>query len=386
MGRIYQRKRGGAYWGDWQAPDGSRRRASLRTKDPRVARERLRKVELAETDPAPHREPQSLSAALDYMINMACADKAEGTRRMYEQKGGHLLRILGDVDIGEIERGDAIAYTHQRTAEGAHTHTIQKEMVTLRKTLKVAHEIRPLPRSPVDVVPSFKARYRPRVRHLAPMDLERLMPCVPPARKLWVMTAVYVGACLGELERMDWRHFNWRVWTVRIQGTKTDSRARDVPIPLPLRPWLIAQRKPAGLLFGRWGNVRRDLGVYCDHAKIDRVTPNDLRRTFASWMKQAGVDSSAVAGLMGHGSTRMVDLVYGKLSIDTYRAAVSALPDCAVGVPNGGPRLALAGDLGTEPGASKGAIAKEFRVPRDGIEPPTRGFSVRMATTRKAIK
>ena len=40
-------------------------------------------------------------------------------------------------------------------------------------------------------------------------------------------------------------------------------------------------------------------------------TPNDLRRTFASWLKQSGQDSLVVARLMGHTSTRMVELVYG---------------------------------------------------------------------------
>jgi integrase len=377
MGRIYRRKEGGAYWGDWQAPDGSRRRASLRTKDPRVARERLRKAELAETDAAPDREPQSLAAALDYMIEMACADKAEGTRRMYRQKAGHLLRILGDVDITEIARGDAIAYTHQRQAEGAHTHTIHKEMVTLRKALRVAHEIRPLPVPPVDIVPSFKARYIPRHRHLAPMDLERLMPCVPQRRRLWVMVAVYTGACLGELERMDWRDVNFKARTIRIRGTKTDARPRDAQIPDPLLPWLLSARRPSGLVLGRWGNVCRDLAIYCGRAKIDPVTPNDLRRTFASWLKQAGVDSRAVADLMGHSSTRMVDMVYGRLTPDTYRAAVSALPSCAVGVPDGGRTLALAGEIDRSGESLNRAISEESRVPRDGIEPPTRGFSVR---------
>jgi site-specific recombinase XerC len=31
---------------------------------------------------------------------------------------------------------------------------------------------------------------------------------------------------------------------------------------------------------------------------MTHVSPNDLRRTFASWMKQAGVDSKAVAELL----------------------------------------------------------------------------------------
>jgi integrase len=44
-----------------------------------------------------------------------------------------------------------------------------------------------------------------------------------------------------------------------------------------------------------WVNVRRDLAAACRRAGIERVTPNDLRRTFASGMKQGGEDSAVVA-------------------------------------------------------------------------------------------
>jgi integrase len=68
--------------------------------------------------------------------------------------------------------------------------------------------------------------------------------------------------------------------------------------------------------------VRRDLGDACNRAGIDPVSPNNLRRTYASWLKQRGVDSAVVAKLLGHTSTRMVDLVYGHLADDTLAAAV----------------------------------------------------------------
>jgi hypothetical protein len=56
------------------------------------------------------------------------------------------------------------------------------------------------------------------------------------------------------------------------------------------------------------------------------VTLNDLRRTFASWRVQAGVPAKVIANLMGHTSTRMVDLVYGRVGPSDYEAAIAKLP------------------------------------------------------------
>jgi hypothetical protein len=61
------------------------------------------------------------------------------------------------------------------------------------------------------------------------------------------------------------------------------------------------------------------------------VTPNDLRRTFATWLKQNDVDSAVVAAMMGHSSTAMVDLVYGKLDEASYRRAIARLPGGTAG-------------------------------------------------------
>lgn len=99
-----------------------------------------------------------------------------------------------------------------------------------------------------------------------------------------------------------------------LRGTKTEGSDRLVPIAAELRPWLEAAAEEGdGFVLQAWGNVRRGIKAACKRAGVPACTPNDLRRTFASWLKQAGVDSLAVAKLMGHASTRMVDLVYGQL-------------------------------------------------------------------------
>lgn len=337
MGKLY--RRGETYWADYQSPDGTRRRKSLRTTDGKIARERLRQAELVATDPTAHREPRLLSAACDYLVKVACADRPDATKLFYTQKSLHLIRLLGDVDVADIQRADVAAYANKRLHEGAHQSTVGKELITLRRALKEEHEQCPLPRNPRDVIPKWTVRYEPKDRHLSSNEFLRVLNKAPARRKLWLVVAVYTGANLSELERMDWSDIDLAAGVIRIRGRKRQSRFRIVPIAEPLRPWLEAARPKIGrgVVLGHWGNVRRELDRYADNAGVPGFTPNDLRRTYASWLKQAGNDSRVVADLLGHSSTRMVDLVYGRLTVGTYRAAVATLPNldgCDAGVPN----------------------------------------------------
>jgi len=59
--------------------------------------------------------------------------------------------------------------------------------------------------------------------------------------------------------------------------------------------------------------VRRDLRAACTKLKIPRCSPNDLRRTCATWLRAAGTPPHLIAPLMGHADSRMVERVYGRL-------------------------------------------------------------------------
>ena len=68
---------------------------------------------------------------------------------------------------------------------------------------------------------------------------------------------------------------------------------------------------------------------WCPKAGIDRIIVKDFRRTFCSWMFNAGVPELATIRLMGHGSSEMVRRVYAQLSDATYEDAIGCLPSVA---------------------------------------------------------
>ena len=115
-------------------------------------------------------------------------------------------------------------------------------------------------------------------------------------------------------------------------------------------------------------------------AGLEHVTPNDLRRTYAHLLRQAGASLANIAPTMGHADTRMLERVYGKLSPEELSQRLllhvrNAFPDCIANASVG------TGFDGFSRQAGQPGIANPSElVPRGGIEPPTRGFSVPCST------
>lgn len=394
MGRLY--KRGDTYYADYVDRAGQRQRTSTRTGDPKVARARLRDLELGTTDRAPH-QTETLAVAVDYFTDVVHAGSPAGTRRCYEQKARHLSRLLGNELLDHLTREDYERYVATRIGEGANPHTVHKELVVLRGALRSAKERDRFHRG-LEVVPKFDAQYTPRTTYLTPdqfyalcLELTPQRPNLKPGplarferrrnnRALYVMLAALASPRRGELEALRWEHVDYARNVIRIPKGKTIGRV--VAIHPVLRPWLEALHAE-GAIVEPWGNIVRDLAGACTRAGVPRVTLNDLRRTFASWLVQAGESLYVVSRLLGHKSTRMVEMVYGQLDDATLVAAIGRMPGaCDAGVPHAGPQNGAAGTTGTGPLPLSivNSVEESFgsptcEVPRVGIEPTTRGFS-----------
>ncbi len=393
MGRIYRRNPDGNWWGDWTDVTGKRHQQSLRTKDKSVAQRNLRLAELGK-GAGPRAEAYRLSEAIDHMITTTCHDKADGTREMYEKKGRRILATLGDIDVNAITLDLLSDYVRRRlNGDGtpkAASGTVGKELITIRRSLNLAAKRGKLVRQVAAVMPDFRAKYTPRERWLPIEQFDALCKELTPDRELWVAIATLAGLRSSEVEKVTWEMVDLAGGWLRVPGTKTAKSRRRVPISPALAHRLrlaLGRRQPGDeLVAGAWGNVRRDLHAACARAGIPKVSPNDLRRTFASWLKQHGADSQAVATMMGHSSTRMVELVYGRLDDASYRRAMAVLPEGLSGsvttivTPSGHPKASLGHSRRTKGAKKKRPVSVEkpsdFAVPRDGVEPPTRGFSV----------
>jgi hypothetical protein len=131
------------------------------------------------------------------------------------------------------------------------------------------------------------------------------------------------------------------------------------------------------LLFRPWGNSRRDLTQACERAGIPPVSPNDLRRTFGTWLRLHGVAPHFIGVAMGHADSRMVERVYGRMPEENLRATLNEHVDpCSAYVAT----TASNGRRERRVRHPKTSHSSRNLVSRDGIEPPTRGFSILRST------
>ncbi len=174
-----------------------------------------------------------------------------------------------------------------------------------------------------------------------------------------------------------------------LRGTKTELAARTVPIvgaghDLLAHVLTFAQGE-AGLLFRPWVNSRRDLTQACERAGIPAVSPNDLRRTFGTWLRLHGVGPHFIGVGMGHADSRMVQRVYGRMPEENLRPTLNEHVDPCSAY---GANAAGKGRRERRMRQPKAPLFSRFLVSRDGIEPPTRGFSIpepRGVTIRKQL-
>jgi integrase len=285
-------------------------------------------------------------------------DVSEPTRDMYRSKALHLKRVLKGLDVGALTAADVKRFIETRRTEkgAASDHTIAKELVTFRKLLSFCQDLGHVQPGWRALFPErFRSGYDPRDRWLTEEEYPKLLAAVESDRRLWITTGVYTGGRVSELERiqcprdLDFKH---RFVTLRSAKTRRGEprKPRHIPMAPELRKALLAAGadKRIGPLFpDPWKNPALMLTRMAWKAGIakapvfekdpitgkpvlkergETINDNDLRRTFASWMLQRGAKVKEVADLLGHGSTAMVERVYGHLARQNLIDAVGRLP------------------------------------------------------------
>lgn len=324
---VYRRK-GSPYWYTWVYAGGRRVRMSTQCTDRRAALARAAELQRDYVQPGRAHRSETVADALHAYVE-ASAGKAPRTVASYQGRAVALARHIGEVRLADLSRDHVQRYV---TARGRGRRTIEFELELLRSAIRLAKQRgRAVP--DVDllavVAPGVITR---KERWLKPTEALALLGSLPRHRADWVRVALWTGARYAEVESLQWTDVDIGLSWIRIRGTKgrrRDQNASDrtVPIVPAFRAWLEARANKAGKLVQRWAGPRQMLHGHCARVGIPPCSPHDFRRTFASWLKQAGVDSMAVAKLLGHTTSKLVDTVYGHLDMRALEGAVLHMPE-----------------------------------------------------------
>jgi len=426
MQRLYKR---GSTWYGWYYENGRRIFRSTQCRDRNAAEAKFRQWERDAADPD-HAAARTatLTDALRLLFQrdeeeIAAGRRSADTLDFHRVKAGHLVRVFETDEHGQyvgfllarLRPRDVDGYVSRRRAEGAGEGTIAKELSVLRKSLRFSVRAGLWRGRVEEVLPvGFSPNYEPRKRALTVEEARRLVAELAPGRAARVAFILATSACWRETDLARNEDVSADRAEVLIRGTKRKTRFRPVPIVTPAQRSLLDfaleyATGEGGVLFAPWGNVRRDLLAACRRARIAPCSPNDLRRTFSSWMVEAGIQLYPIAQMMGHKDTRMLERVYGRQSTEQLRAAVERplglLPEhgpsvrCNAFVTATLESAGLSGRNGLEAEIDSGApeMPKNIEapqtsqsagpldvgrvgVPGPGIEPGTRGFSVPCST------
>ena len=381
MSKLFKRGDGDIWYCKVVGADGVRRMHSTRCTDKRAAEIRRRQLERAAADP----DHAAAGATLTQAIQAFLADRAElvragrrapATLEFYTRKVGHVVRVLEGVPdegtyqplpLARFGAVDVDRYITARRGEKAGENTISKELVALRGVLRLALR-RGLWKGQIEAIMpiAFAPDYKPRTRALSHAELPALLAELSPDKAARVALIVATSACASEAEKVRRDDVTADASRVLLRGTKRPGRWRTVVIVLPWQRALMGfaldhAQGEDNALFLPWGNIRRDLIAACDRAKIPPCSPNDLRRTFSRWLRAEGVPLEVIAPLMGHATTKMVQLVYGVQTPDELAARVRAT--CTMGAPHAAVEVAEVAEVAEARNAKTHAKAGVFLCP-----------------------
>lgn len=355
---------------------GRRYEVTTHQTDRKAALEAARKIARDKSVPPTDQTEDAAagSVTLTEVLDLLLAhDKRVGaavkTVKFHIERGRHLVRLLGKERLASnISLGAVQEYSDIRLAEGADRHTIQKEHRVLRQALgiakqagKYAGEPKVLTVEGFDKAKGMRGYYKPGDRWLEKPEyvdaLVRHTSANPDRyridRRDDIIVYVNLGIRRREILQIRPEHVNLVKREVFVDGTKTDGSPRLLPLNDVLCEVFARRMKhvTAGTpLWTDWGSGNRDLKANWARARgwlisredvvgrkellmatlPNRLTFNDLRRTFCSLMKAAGVPEDTCADLLGHSDVEMVRAVYGRTSMATLHKAVAQLPAIAL--------------------------------------------------------
>lgn len=253
--------------------------------------------------------------------------------------------------MGTVNQADITAYTLRRQEEGAANGTINREVATLGRMLRLAYENGKLLRLPV--VRKLKEN-SPRQGFFEREQHEAVCRHLPADLQVAVAVAYTFGwRTQSEVLSLERRQLDLEAGTLRLEpGTTKNDEGRLVYLPPELKVQLAAQVERVRALERQTGRIvphlfphangrfqglrRRDFrkawATACRKAGVPGKLRHDFRRTAVRNMVNAGIPERVAMKISGH-RTRSVFDRYHIVSPSDLQEAARKLTGIFSGIP-----------------------------------------------------
>lgn len=313
-------KRGDIWWCWVRDITGRSVRKSTRRRDYTAALEEAANLErIAATEARAGTKKQSIhDAFVAYIVDLDRRQRSAATKEIARQKVGHFLRIWNpNMPVYNVTAALVTRYIDTRQKEGVKNFTIKKELGHLRQTLVLARYNRTFSEELDRVFPPFfVGGHVPKTRAPSYAEVAAVLEHLQPHRAAHVAFLVATGARIGESVRARREDINLESGLVLLRGTKTIGALRRVPVTKLTRSFLeyaVEHAPGEDPLFRIWWQVNADIKDACRRAGVEKFGPNDLRRAFATWHRDAGISPSLIAPLLGHTTDKLAQTTYARL-------------------------------------------------------------------------
>ena len=352
-GSIYLDKRRGFYRGALTLPNGKRRYVSGKTRA--TCRENLQELQSKLAEGLPVGDPDSLETFLKWWLarletkattgskSVNTVDNAKWavTKGITPELGHVRVRDLTPEDVERMLNAMASAGRAQRTIVRVRSY-LGQALAVAQARRKVSWNVAHIAELP-ETTEAIEAIER---RSLTPDEAKAVLKAAESDRlgALFVC-ALMLGLRPGELTGLRWDDIDIKAVTLSVAGsmkrergqlklgqTKTARSRRTLALPEPVLAALKAHEKrqkmerlrvgsawrSTGLVFTTEvgtpidpSNLRRATKALCEDAEVPVVSPNELgRHSASSLLYDAGMPLDAIADLLGHQSTRMLEQHY----------------------------------------------------------------------------
>lgn len=220
----------------------------------------------------------------------------------------HLLPVFGEMRLNEITQLKVRRYIAARKNDGVSNSTVNKEIACLKSALSRAVEWEYIVASPLQKFSQLRED-PPRERYLTQEEAQRLIDASPEYLRNIIVFALGTGMRRSEIFSLKWDDvtLDEKRGTGRITVIGKGNKRRTIPVNETVYELLLnVRRKRTGYVFAssvngkKRDNVKRSFASALKDAGIRNFRFHDLRHTAASWMVQRGVELYAVQKILGH--------------------------------------------------------------------------------------